>query len=78
MVAIGTNMVVTFSHAGWPLLLSTLRIGIMPLTALAFLVCAPFAPQVKHRWMLFAVAMSDGTIIVSVILVKFILPNFGR
>jgi hypothetical protein len=59
------------------LLLAQARFGLMPLTALALLTCALFAPRTRHRWLLLAAAVTDGAIFTGVVLVKFVLPGLG-
>jgi hypothetical protein len=50
------------------------RIGIMPLSALAFGTTALFAPRLRHRWLLLATALTDAALFAGVVFVKFILP----
>ena len=76
--ALGLNIAATQPPDGWMFLLSILRIGIMPLTAIALLTCAIFAPMPRHRWMLAAACMLDGGIFAGIVVVKFILPGFQR
>jgi hypothetical protein len=59
----------------WPLFVAQARIALMPLTAAALLVCALFAPRVRHRWMLLGAVATDVTIFAGVIVLKFILPQ---
>ena len=54
------------------------RIGTMPFSALALLMCAIFAPQIRQRWLLLAAGLSDGVIFTVVVLVKLILPGLPR
>ncbi len=61
---------------GWSFL-GFLRIGTMPLSALALATCGLFAPAVRQRWLLLVAAFLDGALFVGVIVVKFIRP-FGR
>lgn len=49
--------------------LAQARVGIMPLTALALLTCAVFAPLARHRWLLASAATADGLIFIGVGLV---------
>lgn len=59
-------------------ILADARIGLMPLTAPALLVCGLFAPRPRTRWVLLAAALLDGGIFAGVVLVKFVLPTLGR
>ncbi len=54
-------------------LLGNIRFGLMPLTSLALLSCALFAPLPQHRRLLAAAAAVDGVTFVAVVLLKFVL-----
>ena len=56
---------------GWDLLANA-RFGIMPLSALALLTCAAFAPQSRQRWSLLAAGLTDGALFAGVVVVKFL------
>jgi hypothetical protein len=49
----------------------------MPLSALALLTCAVFAPQTRHRWLLLAAAIADGAWFAGLLLFKIALPRLG-
>jgi hypothetical protein len=61
------------SAGNWALL-ADIRIGFMPLCALAMSISGLFAPQTKQRWMLIVSALVEGGIFASYVLVKFVLP----
>ena len=61
------------SLGNWSLL-GDIRIGTMPLSALAMATCALFAPSPRLRIILFAAAFLDGAIFAGVILLRFVLP----
>jgi len=75
ILALAAGLIAGGSTSSW-LLLAHVRFGLMPLSALALLACALFAPQPRQRWLLLVSAMSDGIIFVGVVLVKFVLPHF--
>jgi hypothetical protein len=58
--------------------LADVRIGLMPLTALALLTTGLVAPQPKPRWILIGAALLDGGIFAGVVLVHFVLPGLSR
>ncbi|MEO6004306.1 MAG: hypothetical protein ABIZ04_19355 [Opitutus sp.] len=59
----------------WTFFLSQARIGIMPMTLLALVTCALFAPCLRDRWLLLGAALSEGAVFAGVILVQFVLPT---
>lgn len=61
------------SLGNWALL-GDIRIGTMPLSALALATCALFAPSRSLRALLIGAAFLDGAIFAGVILFKFVLP----
>jgi hypothetical protein len=75
-VAVAVNHYATTTLGGW-LFLANARFGLMPLSALALLACALFAPQARQRWLFLAAALSDGIIFTTVLVVKFFLPRLG-
>lgn len=58
------------SRNSW-LFLAHARIGIMPLTALALLACACFAPKPRDRWTLLATGVCDGVLFAGILVVMF-------
>jgi len=55
-------------------LFGDIRIGTMPLSALALATCALFAPSRRLRVILLGAAFLDGAIFAGVILFRFVLP----
>ncbi len=74
-LALGARVWASPSSNPW-LLFAEVRIGIMVFSTPVLLVCALFAPQVRHRWLLLAAAFSEGAIFLGVVLVKIFLPSF--
>ena len=68
LVALAANLWGKHPANGW-ILLTHVRIGMMPLSALAFLACALFAPQPRHRWLFFGAAIMDGVLFAGMLLV---------
>jgi hypothetical protein len=58
----------------WSLLVIA-RVATMPLSALAILVCALFAPAVRQRWHLFWITVLESALFVGFVLVHFVLPR---
>lgn len=75
-LAVAVNHWATTALGGW-LFLANARFGLMPLSALALLICALFAPQARQRWLLLAAAITDGALFAGVLLVKVVLPGLG-
>jgi hypothetical protein len=73
-VALAASVWTNPSTNHW-LFLAHARIGLMPLGALALTMCAIFAPQTRHRWLLLAAAVTDGTLFAGLVLVKYVLPG---
>jgi hypothetical protein len=71
LAALGAILLAGQSTGGW-MLLAQARFGLMPLGALALLVCACFAPQARHRWLLGGAAFADGAIFAAIVLVHFV------
>jgi len=61
------------STGNWWAFMAMARLGVIPLSALALVTCALFAPLPRQRWPLLAAGIVDGLSFVSVVLVKFIL-----
>ena len=61
------------SLGNWALL-GDIRIGTMPLSALAVATCSLFAPTPRLRLILLGAAILDGALIAGVILFRFVLP----
>lgn len=60
------------------MILALVRFALMPLTALALLLCTVFAPQKRQRWLLLGAAITDGGIFAGVVIVHFVLPTLAR
>lgn len=76
-LAVVASMSIENSTGGWTLLLSVTRIGLMPLSAMAFLMCAILAPQKRERWLLVVSAIVDAAVVAGLVLVKFVLPRLA-
>jgi hypothetical protein len=74
--ALAANHWATPSTGSW-IFLAQVRVGLMPLSALALVTCALFAPRPRHRWLLLAAAFTDGAIFAGVLFVKVALPHLG-
>jgi hypothetical protein len=77
VVALVANLADGSAQNLW-MLAAQVRIGLMPLTALALLACGIIAPLPRHRWVLIGAAVCDGVIFAGVILVHFVLPGLNR
>lgn len=60
---------------GWWTLLGNVRFGLMPLTALALVAAALFAPLAHFRWTLAAAAACDGLAFVGVVVATAMTTN---
>jgi hypothetical protein len=67
LAALTATILALESRNSW-MILAHARLGITPLTALALLTCAGFAPSVRHRWLLAAAATIEGVLFACVII----------
>ncbi len=73
-LAVLANMAASPSTGGW-IFLAQARVGLMPLTSPALLLCALFAPRPRDRWLLLAAAVTDAAIFGGILFVKVVLPR---
>ncbi len=66
-LAVAASIWALQSRSAW-LILAHARIGLMPLGALALLMCTVFAPQARQRWLLLATAIGDGALFAAIVI----------
>jgi hypothetical protein len=77
VLALVANLAASSAQNLW-MLAAQVRIGLMPLTALALLACGVIAPLPRHRWILIGAAVCNCVIFAGVVLVHFVLPGLNR